>query len=134
MPIDYSLYHPEWKTRIRPDILNRAGNCCEVCGLPNYSQILRGNYWDRPVYQNDDGQIFCQETGEHLGDTYVGEVAQDINKGFIRVVLTVAHLDHDITNNNYENLKALCQLHHLNHDRAQHKKTRKLNKRQLELL
>ena len=36
------------------------------------------------------------------------------------VVLTVAHIDHDKTNNRFSNLAALCQCCHLNHDREQH--------------
>jgi hypothetical protein len=36
------------------------------------------------------------------------------------VVLTVAHLDHDPTNNDLDNLAALCQRCHLTHDAAQH--------------
>jgi hypothetical protein len=40
-----------------------------------------------------------------------------------KVVLTVAHLDHDIGNNNPENLKHLCQRCHLNHDKEQHRKS-----------
>ncbi|MEM6427614.1 MAG: hypothetical protein AAF708_00130 [Deinococcota bacterium] len=35
-----------------------------------------------------------------------------------RVVLTLAHLDHDHTNNNPRNLKVLCRCCHLNHDRV----------------
>lgn len=37
-----------------------------------------------------------------------------------KVVLTVAHIDHDTTNNRFHNLAALCQRCHLNHDRHQH--------------
>ena len=37
-----------------------------------------------------------------------------------RVVLTVAHLDHDPSNRARENLKALCQRCHLAHDRPEH--------------
>lgn len=37
-----------------------------------------------------------------------------------RVVLTVAHLDHDTTNNSDENLAALCQRCHLTYDAAHH--------------
>ncbi|KKL14720.1 hypothetical protein LCGC14_2512810 [marine sediment metagenome] len=33
-----------------------------------------------------------------------------------KVILTVAHLDHDITNNSFFNLKALCQRCHLQYD------------------
>lgn len=35
-----------------------------------------------------------------------------------KVVLSVAHLDQNISNNDYKNLKALCQKCHLNHDRG----------------
>ena len=42
-----------------------------------------------------------------------------------RVVLTVAHLDRDRTNNRFDNLAALCQRCHLNHDRCEHIRNRK---------
>lgn len=42
-----------------------------------------------------------------------------------KVVLTVAHLDHDKTNNNFKNLAALCQRDHLKHDIKQHVDNRK---------
>jgi hypothetical protein len=41
-----------------------------------------------------------------------------------RVVLTVAHLDHDPTHNKEDNLRAMCQRCHLAYDRVQHRKTR----------
>jgi hypothetical protein len=41
MPIDYKKYPPTWKTEIRPRILQRANNCCEVCGVENYSKVKR---------------------------------------------------------------------------------------------
>jgi 5-methylcytosine-specific restriction endonuclease McrA len=37
-----------------------------------------------------------------------------------RVVLTIAHLDHDITHNEDTNLAALCQRCHLAHDAHEH--------------
>ena len=37
-----------------------------------------------------------------------------------RVVLTVAHLDHDTTHNGLENLRALCQRCHLTYDAQLH--------------
>lgn len=42
-----------------------------------------------------------------------------------RVVLTVAHIDHDKKNNSFFNLAALCQRCHLNHDRHQHAENRR---------
>jgi hypothetical protein len=41
------------------------------------------------------------------------------------VVLTVAHIDHDKTNNRFNNLAALCQKCHLGHDIKQHVDNRK---------
>ncbi len=43
MPIDYSQYPPNWKTEIRPRILQRANNCCEFCNAPNHELIYRPN-------------------------------------------------------------------------------------------
>ena len=37
-----------------------------------------------------------------------------------KVVLTIAHLDHDTMNNSPENLKSLCQKCHLTHDAKLH--------------
>lgn len=42
-----------------------------------------------------------------------------------KVVLTVAHIDHDKTNNRFSNLAALCQKCHLNHDLPHHIENRK---------
>ena len=42
-----------------------------------------------------------------------------------KVVLTVAHLDHDPRRCDDENLKAYCQRCHLTYDRSHHAETRK---------
>lgn len=42
-----------------------------------------------------------------------------------KVVLTVAHLDHNKNNNRFQNLAALCQRCHLHHDRHQHTEARR---------
>lgn len=36
MPINYNDYPSNWKTEIRPRILERANHCCEECGAENY--------------------------------------------------------------------------------------------------
>ena len=46
-----------------------------------------------------------------------------------KVILTVAHIDHDKTNNNPKNLRALCQRCHLSHDREHHARSRAANRR-----
>jgi len=45
----------------------------------------------------------------------------------VHIILTIAHLDHDIKNNDNSNLMALCQFHHLRHDKRDNleKKARK---------
>jgi 5-methylcytosine-specific restriction endonuclease McrA len=44
-----------------------------------------------------------------------------------KVILTVAHLDHNPQNNTPENLRALCQLCHLRYDAKHHAWSRKQN-------
>lgn len=46
----------------------------------------------------------------------------------LRVVLTVAHLNHTPGDDRDENLAALCQWSHFNHDKEHHKETRQINK------
>lgn len=54
-----------------------------------------------------------------------------------KVILTVAHVDHDPTNNDEANLAALCQRCHLRHDAKEHasnaRRTRARKAGQLEL-
>ena len=42
-----------------------------------------------------------------------------------KVVLTVAHLDHDETSADPNNLRAMCQRCHLNYDREHHARNRR---------
>lgn len=48
----------------------------------------------------------------------------------VRIVLTVAHLNHDPSDMREENLAALCQWCHLHHDRGHHAETRATRKDQ----
>lgn len=131
MPIDYKKYPENWKTEIRPDIMKRANSCCEVCGVPNYKLILRGEYNGVECYQDENGYIYDANTSIKIGSDYLGEV-HPTNK-LIKVVLTIAHLDHDITHNEYSNLKALCQRCHNRHDVEFRKANRKKNKGEISL-
>ncbi len=106
MPIDYKKYPDDWK-EIRIDILTRAGNKCEKCGVRNHAlgaRDLKGKF-----HTEDEiaGMSFDQ------GDELFGDQMK-----LIRIVLTVAHLDQDIKNNDPGNLEALCQKCHLDHDRG----------------
>jgi hypothetical protein len=135
MPIkreNYALYpggsptSKEWKA-LRATILDRAGNACENCKAPNGILIVRGIGSDAGTYMHfDGGAVHDAETGEKLGYARGSEY----NAGkLIRVVLTIAHLDHDPTNNDPQNLKALCQMHHLRHDHEHHQKNAAVTRR-----
>jgi hypothetical protein len=102
------LYPKNWK-EIRAAILERACNCCEECGVRNHAYGARdkdGDWHDA----NDIASMSCS-TGEALWPEYPTE---------IKIVLTIAHLNHDVTDNRPANLKALCQKHHLALDKELH--------------
>jgi hypothetical protein len=119
MPIDYKKYPKNWKSEIRPSILMRANNCCEHCGVKNYDTGFRGN--DGNFY-NDN---FILQQLELYGIDMFDEYINDKAKHF-KIVLTVAHLDHNVNNNDPSNLKALCQKCHLNHDKTHHAISRRI--------
>ena len=103
MPINYKNYHPDWKDVIRPSILKRDNYRCRECGAPNRTRIIR------------------QSEKEWLEvDPIIEREAKATGQKIIKIVLTVAHLNHLITDNRDENLKSLCQLHHLRLD-SKHK-------------
>ncbi|MDJ1500487.1 hypothetical protein [Xanthocytophaga agilis] len=108
MPIDYKDYHPKW-TLIRRLILKRASNKCESCGADNHE------LHPKSIETITTPDIF---TGEEL-TTVTGT----------KVILTIAHLDHDVKNNRFNNLKALCQACHLNYDREDNIQRKKYGKK-----
>lgn len=113
MPCDYTRYPPNWFTEIRPRILLRANNCCERCEAPNGVLIYR------PHRGKADWKL-APEGHE------VDAMAMDGIK-FTKVVLTIAHLDHDPENFEVkdERLEALCQRCHLKLDLPHHINNRK---------
>lgn len=129
MPCDYSKYPSNWKTEIRPAIIERAKNRCEFCSVENYKLIIRGTWNGVECYQDEDGFIYNGNTSEYIGGDYLGEV-HPTNK-LVKIVLTVAHLDHDVNNNDHSNLKALCQRCHNRHDVGYRKENRKKNQPRL---
>lgn len=113
MPIDYSKYPPNWKSEIVPTVLKRANNCCEYCGLENKQIVHSIKFW----VKDDDGRYKYQSLWFRDQHDALREAR---GKGFtyVKVVLTIAHLDHDETNHEVEleRLKALCQICHLRYD------------------
>lgn len=117
MPIDYKKYPPNWK-ELRRQVLERAENKCEFCGVPNY---VRG-------YREKGKFIVCPTQTQVDEAYYMGE-------NVIKIILTIAHLDHDETNHNVsiDRLKALCQKCHLNLD-INEKKHRRIKKKAVDFL
>ena len=132
MPIDYSKYPDNWK-EIRQSILERANHCCE--GSPDYPDCRVANYatgtrdCDGQWHDEDDIHKMNSDCGYHL----FGDFPK-----MTKIILTVAHLDHDTSNNKPDNLRAWCQRCHLNYDKELHQrraaKTRALRGGQLELI
>ncbi len=122
MPCDFSKYPPNWKSHIRPKVLERAGNRCEFCGIKNAAQGYRG---ESGTFYNVSRYRAAKMRKEF-------EAKEPGAPKVIKIVLTVAHLDHDITNNDMmqhhgpvlpvqqSNLRALCQKCHLSYDAEHH--------------
>lgn len=119
-PENKAKYPKDWKA-IRTEILERADHKCEKCGVENYAIIERGKAaWGSPVYRitPEDGWRFASD-GRPLPKE---NDAFSIRK--VKIVLTIAHLDHDPTNNgepgDRPNLRSLCQRCHLRYDHQHH--------------
>lgn len=126
MPVDYSKYPPYWKKLSRHIRFVRAGNRCEWCGVQNGAIGARdnqGQWWD--------------ESDIHVLQSSAGYALFGDFPKTIRIVLTVAHLDHDTQNNRFSNLAALCQRCHLAYDQEHHRvnaaRTRAKNRHQARL-
>ena len=120
MPINYDEYPPNWKTEIRPAVLKRANNCCEWCGVRNHAFIHRYG-------KGKNDWKYWPEGMESEAWSLDGLKAT-------KVILTIAHLDHDKTNYDVQldRLAALCQKCHLGHDMAHHVRNRKYGRKHRE--
>ena len=110
-PENKHLYPKNWK-QIRKSILERANNRCEFCGVENYTTGYRDKCGNFVISEG------MQQEADALDDYKI-----------IKIVLTIAHLDHNPQNCNPENLRALCQKCHLNYDIEHHKESRRNNKK-----
>lgn len=99
-PENKKLYPKNWKQISEYIRFERADNKCEICGLPNYA------------YVNSKTRELCTKDEDNS----------------VKIILTVMHLDHDPTNNDYSNLKAACQKCHNSYDAEHRKQNRRKNK------
>jgi 5-methylcytosine-specific restriction endonuclease McrA len=105
-------YHPNWNDIIRPEILKRDKYRCTNCGLKH-----RGLY-----LVQDNGKVLEIDKEEYIEALRNDEKVK-------KIFLQVAHLDHNPSNNAYDNLKSFCPSCHLSNDRIfnQIKRKSKLN-------
>ncbi len=100
---------------------------CEQCGKPNhrrvwvYSQPDFGQFWS-PGKGVGQKWRRCSAGGTVFNPALFTSGRPSWRR--IRVVLTLAHLNHVSGDDRDENLKALCQWCHLNYDKLHHKETR----------
>jgi hypothetical protein len=113
MPIDYKKYPPNWKSEIVPKIIQRSNNKCEICGVKNGAELTSIKMWikDGSRYKYKTLWLSNKQDVIRLSN-YFWESKK------VKVVLTIAHLDHDETNWDVtdDRLKAMCQMCHLNYD------------------
>ena len=126
MPIresERARYPRDWKV-ISRRIRDLAGNKCQNCAAPNGELIRRGvsqagtPLW-RPASASAYENGFHADHGHEIPDT--GEDTVGWGEP-IKVVLTVAHLDHTPENCTDDNLRAWCQRCHLRYDAALHRR------------
>ncbi len=114
----------------RRRILERARNRCEQCGKPNGASVftVTGKFARTPL------MFWRTVHGKGVWvNCYGGPLPEPPARchgtpRMIRVVLTVAHLNHVAGDDRDENLRALCQWCRLNYDKLHHKETRATRK------
>ena len=133
-PENRGRYPANWR-QIRAGILERAGNRCEACRVPQYAvaqwdgerwKLTAGNaYHDQLQYAGSYRE--ARELAAHNSEYW-----EPGDPKWIVIVLTVAHLDHTPENCDPANLRAWCQRCHLRYDAKFHQanaaKTRKARK------
>lgn len=117
-------YHPKWELIVRL-IHRRAAGHCEQCGVKAFSYIRRsskrfGGY----RYATESELAKLTELSERGTKDGWGRRKALRYLRLTYVHLEVGHLDRDLTNNRFGNLRAFCQACHLNHDRPQHLRSR----------
>ena len=100
MAIDKKRYPKNWKS-ISRYIRGLAGHRCEFCGVPNRA------------YRRKPGTEFTTDPTLILR-------WRELYGNVTRIVLSVAHLDHNPEKCHRDNLRALCQACHLAYDLPYH--------------
>lgn len=116
------LYPIDWPQISQHIRFGRAKGCCEGCGRPHGQIVCHlgdGRWWDAKQQCWRDGQ------GRPLRKKVPLPPEPDHSLR-TRVILATAHLDNNPSNNDFRNLRALCQRCHLMHDRPEHLRRRRI--------
>lgn len=130
MPCDMSKYPKNWR-QTRKRILERAGNKCEQCDIPNHSYGFRFTVDETDPhtgrqYKAGDFYLLGTDYKDSLNQDRM--IAESAGYKIIEIVCTVAHLIEDgpIDCSDLD-LKLLCQRCHNRLDarmRARHRKSK----------
>lgn len=123
-PENRARYPADWR-EVRERILHRAGYRCEHpgCMARQYSvgcwSLEDGLFrWVAHWGQNDNPRTYSE--ARQIAAEIDHDQSEEGTKPIV-IVLTIAHLDHVPENCSDENLRALCQRHHLAHDAEHHR-------------
>ena len=113
-PENKARYPKDWPA-ISHRVRERAGNACEECGVGNYALGGRtpdGRWHPAQPAGEKLARLKWPRPGEHAW------CAGGLCLRIIRIVLTVAHLDHRPENCDDANLRCWCQRCHNRYDAA----------------
>lgn len=116
-PENRARYPADWSS-ISARIKERAGFKCEDCGVPDRQlggRLPDGRWLEAWPTGTDGMRLTWPQPGSHswCGPREGGRVLR-----IVRIVLTVAHLDHQPENCDTDNLRAWCQRCHNRYDAA----------------
>lgn len=114
-PENKARYPKDWPAISRRIRFERSGNRCEECGVPNYEigGRTKDGQWHKARVTGCDRKLPECGTWDWCDGPHGVQKLR-----IVRIVLTVAHLDHTPENCAEENLKAWCQRCHNLYDAA----------------
>ncbi|MGB0817786.1 MAG: hypothetical protein ACPGQQ_02680 [Candidatus Puniceispirillaceae bacterium] len=119
-PENKSRYPDNWKEISEHIRFVRANNKCEVCGVKNHElggRDSNGKWHKAHALEEKRLKLVWPKPGQ---EWWCGDSKNPLFLKIVRIVLTVAHLDHTPENCDHENLKAMCQACHLRYDHNLH--------------
>ena len=130
MPIrrEHRYFYPiDWTQLSAMIRFVRAEGRCEGCGRPHMEDVQHlgdGRWWDAEAerWRDDRGRFVRRALS----------LPESMEPGLVkvtRVVLATAHRNHDTADNTDANLVAFCQRCHMNHDRPEHQRCRRVTLR-----